>query len=98
MKDYQFHPEAETEHLETVSYYELQHPGLGSLYLSDFETVMKCACEFPGRYPIEQRPDIRRIRLKRFPFNVLFRESGDFIQILAVAHHRRRPVYWLNRI
>ncbi|GEM_PF-2817456 len=30
MTDYQFHPEAEIEHLETVAYYESQQPGLGA--------------------------------------------------------------------
>jgi len=98
MTDYQFHPEAETEYLETVAYYESQNPGLGALYISDFESVMKHACGFPARYPVEKKPDIRRIRLKHFPFTVLFRESDSIIQVLAVAHHRRRPVYWMNRI
>ncbi|RLC07938.1 MAG: hypothetical protein DRI57_24990 [Deltaproteobacteria bacterium] len=66
-KYYQFHPEAETEHLETVAYCESQQPGLGvPLYLSDFESVMEQVCKFPMSYPIERKPEIRRIRLKRF--------------------------------
>ncbi len=44
MTDYQFHPEAETEHLDTVAYYESQQRGLGSLYLSEFEDVMEQVC------------------------------------------------------
>ena len=98
MTDYQFHPEAETEHLDTVAYYESQQRGLGSLYLSEFEDVMEQVCRFPMRYPVERKPDVRRVRLKRFPFTVLFRESDGDIQVLAVAHHHRRPAYWLRRI
>ena len=36
--------------------------------------------------------------MQRFPFNVLYREAGNTVQVLAVAHHRRRPGYWLGRV
>jgi hypothetical protein len=80
MTDYQFHPDAETEHLETVAYYESQQSGLGAMYLSEFEDMMEQVCMFPARYPVERKPDIRRIRLRRFPFTVIFRESDGIIQ------------------
>ena len=73
---YQFHPVAEAEHLETVAYYETQQAGLGASYLAEFEFALERACEWPSRYPIEREPDIRGIRLRRFPFTVLFRESA----------------------
>ena len=95
--NYEFHPAAETEHLEAVAYYEFKQPGLGTSYLAAFESAMERVCAAPHRYPIERSPDIRRIRLKRFPYTVLFREVGGIVQVLAVAHHRRRPEYWLGR-
>ncbi len=95
---YSFHPAAETEHLETIAYYELKRPGLGATYLSEFEQVMRIVCETPHRYPVEKKPDIRRIRMKKFPFTVLYRELSGSVQVLAVAHHRRRPLYWLGRL
>ena len=67
------------------------------MYLAEFEMTMNSACEAPHRYPIESQPDIRYIRMKKFPFAVLFRESRGIVQILAVAHSRRRPRYWLDR-
>ncbi len=96
--NYQFHPEAATEHLENVAYYEERQPGLGASYLAEFEVVLEQVCEAPGRYPIAQRPEIRRIRLQHFPFTVFYREFGEMVQVLAVAHHRRRPLYWLGRL
>jgi hypothetical protein len=39
----------------------------------------------------------RRYLLHRFPFFVVFRETATRIEILAVAHARRRPGYWLGR-
>ncbi len=95
---YQFHLDAEAEHLETVAYYETRQAGLGASYLAEFESALEGVCEAPNRYPIEREPDIRRIRLRRFPFTVLFRESEETVQVLAVAHHHRRPSYWLTRV
>ena len=95
--NYFFHPAAETEHLESVVFYESKRPGLGATYLLEFEFIMKNICENPHRYPIEKKPDIRRSRMKRFPFTVIYREFSDSIQILALAHNRRRPQYWLGR-
>jgi hypothetical protein len=33
----------------------------------------------------------------RFPFFVVFRETDIRIEIVAIAHGRRRPGYWLGR-
>ena len=96
--NYGFHPEAEAEHLETVAYYETQQAGLGASYLAEFESVLERVCEAPTRYSIERKPDIRRVGLSRFPFTILFRESEGTVQVLAVAHHHRRPSYWLSRL
>lgn len=95
---YYFHPAAEAEHLESVAYYESKQAGLGASYLAEFERTMSEACGAPHRYPVEKQPDVRRIRMKRFPFAVLFRESSGAVQVLAVAHNRRRPQYWLGRL
>lgn len=39
----------------------------------------------------------RRILLRRFPFFVVYRVRNDNVQIVAVAHARRRPGYWRAR-
>jgi hypothetical protein len=55
-------------------------------------------CTAPLNYQLDCPPDIRKAGLQRFPFNVLYRVAGGAVQILAVAHHRRRPGYWLGRM
>jgi plasmid stabilization system protein ParE len=95
---YLFHPAAEAEYLESIAIYESKRPGLGATYLSEFERIMASVCEAPHRNPVEKGPDIRRMRMRRFPFTVLYRESAGAVQVLAVAHHRRRPQYWLGRL
>jgi hypothetical protein len=95
---YYFHPAAEAEHLDSIAYFESKKAGLGASYLAEFERTMSTICEAPHRYAIAKNPDVRRVRMKRFPFTVLFRESSGTVQVLAVAHNRRRPQYWLGRL
>ena len=94
---YVFHPAAEIEYLESIAYFESKKPGLGATYLEDFERIMKNICQAPHRYTIEKQPDIRRVKMNKFPYFILFRESSNIVQVLAVAHYRRRPQYWLGR-
>lgn len=94
---YVFHPAAEAEHLESVGYFESKRPGLGASYLAEFEKTLAWVCQSPHRYPIERGPDVRRVQMNRFPYAVLYREVSGTVQILAIAHHRRRPRYWLER-
>lgn len=95
---YVFHPAAEVEYLESVAYFESKRPGLGALYLTEFEKLMALVCESPHQYRIGRQPDVRLIRMDRFPYSVLYREISGNVQVLAVAHHRRRPNYWLGRL
>jgi hypothetical protein len=34
----------------------------------------------------------------RFPYAVVFIDLGTEVNVLAVAHAKRRPGYWLNRL
>ena len=96
--NYEFHPIAEAEHLETVAYYESKRAGLGATYLTEFESTMTAICGFPSRFPVERKPDIQRGKMEKFPFNILFRDVSGKVQVLAIAHLRRRPSYWLGRL
>jgi len=39
----------------------------------------------------------RRFGLRRFPFGLIYRITSSGVQIIAVAHRRRRPGYWRQR-
>jgi toxin ParE1/3/4 len=41
---------------------------------------------------------IRKLRLRTFPFNLIYAVEEDLIVIIAVAPHRRRPNYWRERL
>jgi hypothetical protein len=37
-------------------------------------------------------------RALKFPYNVVYRVSGDLVRIYAIAHAKRRPGYWKSRL
>lgn len=94
---YTFHPGAEREHLHTIAYYEEKIPGLGASYLAEFEATMSYICQAPHRHKMII-DGIRKVSLKRFPYQVLYRIADDAVQVLAVAHKRQRPQYWIERV
>lgn len=96
--NYGFHRAAIAEHLDQVAFYESQLAGLGADYLGEFDAVMARICVGPDRFALVAPPDIHKVALKRFPFHVIYRAGSTRIVVLAVAHHRRRPSYWVGRI
>jgi hypothetical protein len=53
----------------------------------------------PKRYPAARDlPGVQRIRIKQFPFSLLYINRADYIWIVAVAHGSRKPGYWKRRI
>lgn len=93
-----FHPQAESEHLKQVAYYEAQRAGLGARYLAEVTAALQYICEAPQRFPLARPPALRRLVLKRFPFTIFFCERCGAIEVVAVAPHRRRPDYWSARL
>ncbi len=96
MRNVIFHLLAEQELLDAVSYYEEQGTGLGLDYLGEVEH----AVNFLMRYPeagSKVRGSIRRLTLPKFPYSLLYRVSEEQIRVLAVAHHKRKPQYWVDR-
>ena len=64
--------------------------------MTELDLAMTRIEEAPRRCP-PYLADTRRYLLRRFPFFVVFREVNGRAQILAVAHAKRRPGYWLGR-
>lgn len=94
---YVFHPAAEAELLESIAFYDAKSKGLGVAFLSEFEQTILSIYQSPKTYQIERIPDIRRALLSKFPFSIIFRDTEDEIQVLALAHQRRSPMYWFDR-
>jgi toxin ParE1/3/4 len=92
-----FHPLAEQELVDVASYYEEQNQGLGLDYLTEVEGAINLLMRYPAA-GIMVRGFVRRLILPKFPYSLLYRVVDDnLIRILAIAHHKRKPVYWIGR-
>lgn len=88
---------AQEELDEAISYYNDQVTGLGDAFL--IETL--AALDRIRRYPQAWHPlgeGVRRCRLRRFPYGLIYHAAEIEILILAVAHSHRRPGYWRERL
>lgn len=93
---YAFHPEAETELVKAVEYYEEREQGLGhDLAVEVYSTLERIRAQ-PKAWPI-MKEGIRRSLVRRFPYAILYSEEKDVIFVLAVMHLRREPDYWKER-
>lgn len=92
-----FNSLAEQELIDAADYYEAQKPGLGLELLEEVEHSINFLVRFPEA-GAKVRDSIRRLVLPKFPYSILYRvvETGQ-LRILAIAHHKRRPQYWIDR-
>ncbi|MFO7567755.1 MAG: type II toxin-antitoxin system RelE/ParE family toxin [Enhygromyxa sp.] len=90
---------AEAELADAIDWYASREDGerLVDRFLSEVVRVESLAKERPRAWP-EVEPGVRRVVLDRFPFSLIYRITADELQVLAVAHHRRRPGCWRDRL
>lgn len=101
MRQIRIHAEASREAIEAAAWYEKQRLGLGA----DFGAAVDAALDLleEGIVPLRPVPwsahkrAVRRLSLKRFPFDVVVIERGEEMLVIAFAHHARHPGYWRHR-
>jgi toxin ParE1/3/4 len=72
----------------------------GSAALIAFRDELRDAIGYIASYPEgapRVREEIRAKTLKRFPYSLLYRVSGDTVRILAIVHHAQEPETFLAR-
>ncbi|HSA68292.1 MAG TPA: type II toxin-antitoxin system RelE/ParE family toxin [Burkholderiales bacterium] len=92
----EFHPQAEEEFLEAVSYYEVRMPGLGERFAAEVRTAGALLLEYP-EIGQAMSQELRKLVLDRFPYYLIYNISFETVYIVAVAHERRKPGYWETR-
>jgi toxin ParE1/3/4 len=97
MKPVKYHPLAESELVGSAAFYERRREFLGDGFLDLVdETLTKIRSNpemgKPGRF------QTRSLKVRRFPFRIIFLIQPERIWVVAVAHLSRRPDYWINRL
>lgn len=102
MRPVRLHPSAAVEAEEAAAWYSDERPGLGSQFGAALEEAVSVLMQdtIPAtRYPyVPGNLNARSVRLKKFPYDLVFVADADSIIVVAVAQHRRRSGYWRGRL
>ena len=90
-------PEAESELLEAVKWYEKKVRGLGANFLLNAEATIESILRIPEAYTLTYK-NTRRALVRKFPFSVHYIIDGNNIVVLAIFHSSRNPKEWKKRI
>ena len=87
---------AQAELDDAITWYNAQAPGLGDAFLVEVLKVFRLIEQHPHAWQ-EMVATIRRCRLARFPYGVIYAADGAGVLILAISHMHRAPLYWRKR-
>ena len=90
------HEAAEAEINEAADFYDIESPGLGTVFIDEIQRAIGNISRHPEAYLLI-RGRVRRTLLGKFPYSLLYSVRTNEIRILAVAHQKRRPFYWHGR-
>lgn len=96
-----FHAEASAELAAAAEWYGAQRRALGSDFLAEVARAVAVVAASPATWPVVHqagRWSVRRFRLARFPFPLLYVTRQADVLVAAVAHDRRKPGYWIRRL
>lgn len=93
----EFHPAAAAEFHAAVEYYEAALPELGRRFYQAARHASELASEHPEAGSPRAPSGVRKIVVVGFPYDLVYWRRDEVVEVIALAHHRRRPNYWLDR-
>jgi plasmid stabilization system protein ParE len=87
---------AEQDYTDSLTWYSQRSESAARGFEAEFEQAIRSIQEAPQRYPRCDRSH-RFYLMRRYPFQIIYREVSSGVLIVAVAHVRRRPGYWRDR-
>ena len=92
-----FRPEADDDLLAARDWYEQQQSGLGQWFSDALIAALDRIKAMPQMYAIVFH-NVRRAKLRTFPYLIYYRLLTDRIEVLAVLHGSRDPKRWQERV
>jgi plasmid stabilization system protein ParE len=89
-------PEAKDDVREVFAWYEDRSTGLGFEFLRSLRAALSPVARDPLQFAVVLE-DIRRARVRRFPYSVFYVALQDVTSVIAVMHDRRDPRRWQSR-
>jgi toxin ParE1/3/4 len=91
------HAEAHLEEEEAFHWYLDRSRRAAEAFLEEIDEARRAIQNSPQAWA-EYLYGTRRYLLRRFPYVVIYRVTERRIEVIAVAHGRRKPGYWMNRL
>ena len=102
MKRARYHPAARDELRGAVAHDEADRPGRGADLEEAVRRVIRRLQLMPQSAPrwtrIESTYEIRRAKVRRHPYLVVYAVLPDQLVVLAIAHTSKQPGYWRERL
>ena len=92
----EFHPEALAEAEAARDWYAERSILVSRAFVSEVIRSVEMVIENPEMWPLYEK-DTHRYVFQRFPFSIIYRIIDRKIQVVAVAHSKRKPGYWKTR-
>ena len=92
-----FHPEAVAEAQAAARWYQERIVSAGEAFLNELDNAVEMISASPEIGP-QYVQNTRRHLFRRFPFYLVCRNVSEKLEIIAVAHGRRRPGNWKDRM
>jgi toxin ParE1/3/4 len=98
----ELHPEARAELRSAALWHDERRTGLGDEFIAEVSAAFDRLGNAPESYPAwpgtrAAGPLIRKATIQRFPYVIAFENHEHRVLVLAIAHAKRRPLYWLTR-
>lgn len=97
-----FHPEAWAEFISDVEWYDAREADVGERFESAVRGAIDAAVDSPESWAVWRDWDRQRVvrskSVSGFPYRVVYFVDDDLLRIVAVAHAKRRPGYWRERL
>ncbi len=93
----ELHPDAVEDALDGFAWYLQSSERTADHFFAEVERAVQLILERPDAWP----PYIlgtRRFVLTKFPYSVVYRTQGARTVVYAIAHAKRRPRYWKDRL
>ena len=88
--------EAQQELIDAITYYEGIESSLGRRLRDEVTSNLAWIRAHP-ELPRLRPPGFYRVNLRTFPYYIPYIIRNDNLWVLAIAHVRRRPLYWIGR-
>jgi plasmid stabilization system protein ParE len=96
-KPFRFHPEALQDFRHSIEWYRSQSPRASVDFRITVSEAIRGIAQAPHLWP-RYIHESRRLVLRRFPFSIIYLDDVDIVNIVAVAHSKRKPGYWEHRL